>query len=126
MSILNFVRIGSTGIGCCTAATDLDVEAYFTAKPCAAACWPRACHCFVTGCSTSVAAGRSSGSAPPNRVAKHGSGKNGTDGFGNVGTDVTGELKFNAWARLLMSLLASRSVSGANPQRHSISFRIEV
>ena len=46
--------------------------------------------------------------------------------MGRLGTAVCGWLKFKAYARLLMSLLASRGVSGASPQRHSINFSTDV
>src|SRR3974377_1333311 len=45
---------------------------YFTAKPCAAACLPRACHSIVTGCCASEVAGGSCGVCPPPKHAKQG------------------------------------------------------
>jgi hypothetical protein len=58
---------------------------------------------------------------PPNSVAKHGSGKKGTEGLGSVGTEATGEPKFSAWAKLFVSLLASRTPTSVIPSRNSAS-----
>src|SRR5258708_31930133 len=91
----------------------------FTVKPLAAANWPSWLQTLV--CGTDGAAPR----MPPD-VERYGAPRSGAFGCGSVGTETFGFSKFSAWARFDTSLLASRSVRGAGPQRHSISFRTEV
>src|SRR5205823_8403588 len=64
--------------------------------------------------------------SPPNRLCRQGAAISGVDGAGRLGTVASGLAKFSAFARFEISLLASRGVKGASPQRHSISFSTEV
>ena len=87
---------------------------------------PRLAACCASCCQSVVEDGPPLLRSPPNRPCRHGAAISGVDGTGRLGTVASGLAKFSAFARFDMSLLASRGVKGASPQRHSISFSTEV
>src|SRR5205823_10868344 len=91
-----------------------------TGNPRLAACCASCCH--SVGADEDPPLLRS----PPNRPCRHGAAISGVEGTGRLGTVASGFAKFSAFARFEISLLASRGVKGASPQRHSISFSTEV
>src|SRR2546429_9534506 len=89
-----------------------------TKYPAWAATWPSCCHVVAGGEPPLLR-------NPPNKFCRHGAATSGACGAGKVGTLGSDCARFIAYARLLMSLLASRGVSGMRRQRHSISFSTE-
>src|ERR1700757_2225235 len=94
---------------------------FFTEKPRVAAFLPSSCHIAV-----GFAAAPPELRIPPNSVCRQGVPTNGASGSGKLGSSASGGLKFSAQARFCTSLLASRGVKGAKPQRHSINFNTDV
>src|SRR4029077_3377799 len=92
----------------------------FTMNPSAAAWVLSSCHSVGGGVVEPVLR------IPPPKFARQGTAMRGACGCGKSGTELSGFLKCKAWARLSTSLLASRGVNGASPQRHSINFKTEV